>query len=170
MVTQVRKRFWTSTSRTNDRYRKPCPCWTVPSQYPPIFSGVNMKTTARQLFAALAAAAASSGSTCTDATEISHPYPVPDAFLGDRPYPNEEDLAQRLSLVIDETVRRQYPSGTARRDAHAKGHGCVKAEFRVDENLDPRPSFREGRLYTGQGLSGLGSVLQRQSRREQARR
>ena len=72
---------------------------------------------------------------------------MPDASLGERLYPNEEDLAQRLSLVIDETVRRQYPSGTARRDAHAKGHGCVKAEFRVDENLYPR--FAKGVFIPG---------------------
>ena len=106
-----------------------------------------MKTRTRQLFVALAAAAASSASTCTEAMEISHPYPVPDAFLGERLYPNEEELAQRLSLVIDETVRRQYQSGTARRDAHAKGHGCVRAAFRVDENLDPR--FAKGVFIPG---------------------
>ena len=97
-----------------------------------------MGTRVRQLFVALAVAATSSASTCTEAVETPPPYPVPDAFLGERLYPNEEGLAHRLSLVIDETIRRQYRPGTARRDAHAKGHGCVRAEFRVDENLNPR--------------------------------
>ena len=106
-----------------------------------------MKTRVRQLFVALAAAAASSASTSTEAAETPHPYPVPDAFLGERLYPNEEGLAQRLSLVIDDTIRRKYRPGTARRDAHPKGHGCVRAEFRVDENLDPR--FAKGVFIPG---------------------
>jgi catalase len=56
-------------------------------------------------------------------------------------------MAQRLSLVIDDTIRRKYRPGTARRDAHPKGHGCVRAEFRVDENLDPR--FAKGVFIPG---------------------
>src|ERR1700692_686561 len=106
-----------------------------------------MKTRVRQLLVAMAAAAASSASTYTAAAESPPPYPVPDAFLGERLNPNEEKLAQRLSLVIDETIRRQYRPGSARRDAHPKGHGCVRAEFRIDENLDPR--FAKGVFITG---------------------
>ena len=87
---------------------------------------------------------AASGST---ATELSTPYPVPDPSLGEHLYPNEEALARRLAAVIDDTVRRQYQSGTARRDAHPKAHGCVNAEFRVDENIDPR--FAKGVLAAG---------------------
>ncbi len=109
-----------------------------------------MKTRVRQLFVAMAAAASASASTCTAAAETPPPYPVPDAFLGEHLYPNEERLAQKLSSVIDETIRRQYRPGTVRRDAHPKAHGCVKAEFRVDENLDPRFAkgvFIPGRTY-----------------------
>ncbi len=107
-----------------------------------------MKTRLKRLFVAAAAAAASSASTGTRAAETVPPYPVPDAFLGERLYPNEEALAQRLAQVIDETVRRQYQTGTARRDAHPKAHGCVRAEFRVAKDLDSR--FAKGVLVPGQ--------------------
>jgi hypothetical protein len=106
-----------------------------------------MKTRLKRLFVAAAAAAASSASTGTAAAETVPPYPVPDAFLGERLYPDEEALAQRLAQVIDETVRRQYQTGTARRDAHPKAHGCVRAEFRVAKDLDPR--FAKGVLVPG---------------------
>jgi hypothetical protein len=109
-----------------------------------------LKTRARRLFAALAAIAALSTSIRTTAAETPPPYPAPDAFLGERLYPNEEALARQLSAVIDETVRRQYRPGTARRDAHPKAHGCVRAEFHVDEKLDPRFAkgvFIPGRTY-----------------------
>src|ERR1700675_3552762 len=118
-----------------DRYRKSRLLRTVALHDAQALSGVNMQTRARRLFVALAAAAAASASTCTAAAETLPPYPAPDAFLGERLYPNEEALAQRLAAVIDDTVRRQYRSGTARRDAHPKAHGCVRAEFHVDEKL-----------------------------------
>jgi hypothetical protein len=106
-----------------------------------------MQTRVRQMFAAAALTTASSALTCTHAADAPPPYPVPDSFLGERLNPNEEKLAQRLSLVIDETLRRQYLPGTARRDAHPKGHGCVRAEFHVEENLDPR--FAKGVFVPG---------------------
>jgi len=39
--------------------------------------------------------------------------------------------------IIEASVNQAYQSGTrpAMRDAHAKGHGCVKATFSVDPNL-----------------------------------
>lgn len=104
-----------------------------------------MKARARRLFMALVAAAASSAATYTTAAET--PYPVPDAFLGEHLYPNEEALGRKLAAVIDETVRSQYRTGTARRDAHPKAHGCVRAEFHVDEKLEPR--FAKGVFIPG---------------------
>ncbi len=89
----------------------------------------------------------------TRPSETRPPYPVPDAFLGERLHPNEEALAERLASVIDETIRRQYKPGTARRDAHPKGHGCVRAEFRVDENLEPR--FAKGVFIPGKVYQAL---------------
>lgn len=106
-----------------------------------------MQTKTRQLCSALVLTAASSAITSIEAAETRPLYPVPDTFLGERLNPNEEKLAQRLALVIDETVRRQYRPGMARRDAHPKAHGCVRAEFRIDDNLDAR--FAKGVFVPG---------------------
>jgi hypothetical protein len=48
-----------------------------------------------------------------------------------------EDAAIRLIAdLISACVRRDYPPGTlARRDAHPKHHGCVRAEFRVSDDV-----------------------------------
>src|SRR5450631_198497 len=106
-----------------------------------------MKTKARRILVVMTAAAALSAATHNAAAETPTPYPAPDAFLGERLYPNEEALARRLAAVVDDTVRRQYRTGTARRDAHPKAHGCVKAEFHVDEKLEPR--FAKGVFIPG---------------------
>jgi Catalase len=37
--------------------------------------------------------------------------------------------------LIEDSVRAEAKNAPARRDAHAKAHGCVKAEFRVLDNL-----------------------------------
>jgi hypothetical protein len=63
------------------------------------------------------------------------PYPNIDAELGERLYPSEMPIAEDLSVIIEETIRKQYDAGSARRDAHPKAHGCVKAEFHVLEHL-----------------------------------
>ena len=107
-----------------------------------------MKTRAKRLL--LAAGLAASASTGAAAAEGVAAYPVPDEFLGERLYPDEQALARRLAQVIDGTVRRQYRSGNAKRDAHPKAHGCVKAEFRVDDRIDPRFAtgvFVPGKVY-----------------------
>jgi hypothetical protein len=120
-----------------------------------------MKTRLIALVPIVAAAAASCAaptahpqseavSSSTVTPDPSPPYPVPDPLLGERLYPNEEALAKRLSLVIDETIRRQYQRGAVRRDAHPKAHGCVRAEFRVDEHIEPRFArgvFVPGKIY-----------------------
>jgi hypothetical protein len=106
-----------------------------------------MQIRTRQLFATLAVIGAGTVATHAEAADPLPSYPVPDAFLGEHLDPNEALLAQRLAAVIDATVRRQYGPGNARRDAHPKGHGCVGAEFRIDDNLDPR--FAKGVFIPG---------------------
>ena len=52
--------------------------------------------------------------------------------------------------MIEETVRAEAKNGLARRDAHAKAHGCVQAEFRVLDNLPEEVRvgiFGETRAY-----------------------
>ncbi len=62
-------------------------------------------------------------------------YPRPDAQLGEHLYPDETRIADKLSVIIEDSVRKQYSAGTARRDAHPKSHGCVQAEFRIVDTL-----------------------------------
>jgi hypothetical protein len=62
-------------------------------------------------------------------------YPTADADMGERLYPNEEIIAKKLADVVESTLRRQFQNGNARRDAHPKAHGCLKAEFMVDEKI-----------------------------------
>jgi hypothetical protein len=62
-------------------------------------------------------------------------YPSIDAELGEHLYPNETTIAGELSSVIEQSVRKQYTEENARRDAHPKAHGCVKAEIHVLNDL-----------------------------------
>ncbi len=63
------------------------------------------------------------------------PYPTVDRFLGEELYPNERDLADRIADAIEKSIRANYKPGHARRDAHPKAHGIVKAEFRVNDTI-----------------------------------
>jgi hypothetical protein len=77
-------------------------------------------------------------------------YPEIDSELGERPYLNEKPIAEQLSVVIEESIRKQYSAGSARRDAHPKAHGCVKAQFHVLETLPDRLAkgiFSPGKTY-----------------------
>jgi Catalase len=77
-------------------------------------------------------------------------YPAIDSELGEHLYLNEQPIAEQLSVVIEESIRKQYKPGSARRDAHPKAHGCVKAEFHVLETLPDRLAkgmFTPGKTY-----------------------
>jgi hypothetical protein len=63
------------------------------------------------------------------------PYPTVDPEIGEHLYPSEMRIAETLSSVIEDTIRKQYAAGDARRDAHPKAHGCVRAEFHVLEHI-----------------------------------
>ena len=65
-------------------------------------------------------------------------YPSIDAELGEHLYLDEKPIADELSVVIEESIRKQYSTGSARRDAHPKAHGCVKAEIHILDTL-PAP-------------------------------
>jgi hypothetical protein len=77
-------------------------------------------------------------------------YPDIDPALGEHLYLNEKPIAEELSVVIENSIRKQYNLGNAHRDAHPKAHGCVKAEFHVLEAL-PEPLakglFIPGKTY-----------------------
>ncbi len=77
-------------------------------------------------------------------------YPSVDQKLGEHLYPDEKPIAEKLSVVIEESIRKQYSAGTARRDAHPKAHGCVKAEIRIVDTLPAALSkgmFIPGKTY-----------------------
>jgi hypothetical protein len=77
-------------------------------------------------------------------------YPSVDQKLGEHLYPDEKPIAEHLSVVIEESIRKQYSLGSARRDAHPKSHGCVKAEFNIVDRLPEALSkgmFVPGKTY-----------------------
>jgi len=62
-------------------------------------------------------------------------YPTADAGLGEKLYPDEAIYADKIAAGIEKSIRKQYAAGNAKRDAHPKAHGCVKAEFHVLANV-----------------------------------
>lgn len=86
-------------------------------------------------------------------------YPTPNPALGERLYPDEEQLARQIGEVIAASVsRRAAHDGKAVRDAHPKAHGCVTASFRVEDDLSfdgpggrtvdlARGAFKPGAVY-----------------------
>jgi hypothetical protein len=51
--------------------------------------------------------------------------------------PDEGRYTDQLTAMLLAKVERDYPTGPTRRDAHAKHHGCVRAEFIVESILPP---------------------------------
>ena len=75
-----------------------------------------------------------------------------DAQLGESMWPGEAEATRSIANVIARTIERKYPAEkrTARRDAHPKAHGCVRASFTVDDTLPEnlaRGVFIPGRSY-----------------------
>jgi hypothetical protein len=71
----------------------------------------------------------------TIAPHVTIPYPTIDTELGEHLYPNEQATAQEIATQIEQLIRQQYTAGNARRDAHPKAHGCVKAQFNIMHSL-----------------------------------
>tara|TARA_R100000306_G_scaffold58879_1_gene57573 strand:- start:2661 stop:3659 length:999 start_codon:yes stop_codon:yes gene_type:complete len=81
---------------------------------------------------------------------IEKAYPEVDPVLGEELYPDEALLAHETATLIEDIVRDRYVSGEARRDVHPKAHGCLKAEFKVLDDLPKSLSqgvFQSGRSY-----------------------
>jgi Catalase len=65
---------------------------------------------------------------------------------------NEEQLTKQIAAVSSATIHLQDQGGQrlALRDTHPKAHGCVQAEFRVEDNLPPHLAqgvFVPGKRY-----------------------
>ena len=64
--------------------------------------------------------------------------------------PKEDEFIAKLTTLLMDKVIRDHPTGITRRDAHAKHHGCVHAEFQVERDLPPELRvgiFSEPRVY-----------------------
>ena len=62
-------------------------------------------------------------------------YPDVDSALGEQLHPDEKALAGHIAEAIEKSIREQYQPGHARRDAHPKAHGIVRAKFRVSASI-----------------------------------
>jgi hypothetical protein len=76
-----------------------------------------------------------------------------DANLGEKLWPKEQETADEIACTIEDQIHHDYPIGKrpVRRDAHPKAHGCVKAVFAIDPNIQPDLAhgvFRAGKSYS----------------------
>jgi hypothetical protein len=75
-----------------------------------------------------------------------------DAELGESLWPGEAEATRTIAEMIGRSVEKRYPpqKRPARRDAHPKAHGCVRASFevaaRLPENL-AQGVFVPGKTY-----------------------
>jgi hypothetical protein len=99
--------------------------------------------------------------TASTASNSANPlsYPSVDAGLGEHLYPEEKPIADELSVMIEESIRRQYSAGSARRDAHPKAHGCVKAEISYPRHA--AGGARKGNVCSRHNVSGVDSLFER---------
>nr|WP_279052235.1 catalase family protein [Acinetobacter tandoii] len=77
-------------------------------------------------------------------------YPNIDPRLSESLYPNEAATAKQIADTIEMSIRKQYVTDIALRDAHPKAHGCIRAEFKVNETLPPllaQGVFIPGKTY-----------------------
>lgn len=75
-----------------------------------------------------------------------------DAELGEVPQANEEQFAEQIAATLGEKIKREHRAGqrTALRDAHPRAHGCLQAEFRVNDDVPPHLAqgvFVPGKSY-----------------------
>ena len=96
-----------------------------------------------------------SESTAGQTHNVVNAYPKVDAFLGEELHENEQELAGKIAAVIKKGITREFherkteqgDKAIAVRDAHPKAHGCVKAKFSVEKNLNP--NLAKGVLVPG---------------------
>ena len=77
--------------------------------------------------------------------------PEIDSSVGESLWPKEKESSRSIADEIEKTIRRDYAGKRALRDAHPKSHGCVKADFAVNDNLSgdlAQGVFVPGKHYT----------------------
>jgi NH3-dependent NAD+ synthetase len=65
------------------------------------------------------------------------PYPTIDRELGEKLQPDEEIIANQITEQIVQSIRSQYSSGNALRDAHPKRMAAYVQSF-MYQNLYPK--------------------------------
>lgn len=66
------------------------------------------------------------------------------------PPPEEAEVTSTLAERLKAKINHDYPTGIKRRDAHAKMHGVLKAEFIVEPDLPPELRvglFKQAKTY-----------------------
>ncbi len=89
-------------------------------------------------------------------------YQISDESLGEKHFRDEEKIAFETADTIERDLRKQYRTGTVKRDVHAKLTGLVKAEFRVNENIPAllaQGVFVPGKIYQAYIRYSNGSAL-----------
>ncbi len=76
-----------------------------------------------------------------------------DAELGEHAWPGEQEATRSIAEAITQKLESTHVAGDrpARRDAHPKAHGCVRAVFDVEAALAPEFAqgvFQPGSRYT----------------------
>jgi hypothetical protein len=98
---------------------------------------------------------------------------MPTTDLPDLPRQDEEAAIRAIAEMVVANVRRDYPPGTlARRDAHPKHHGIVRAEVSVPGDLPAELRhgvFAPGRSYPAWIRFSNGSPRVRADRRRDQR-
>jgi hypothetical protein len=76
-----------------------------------------------------------------------------DSELGEVLQKNQGQLAQQIAAVQRDGIclQGQGKKQWALRNVHPKAHGCVRAEFRVDEHLPPH--LAQGVFVSGNGFT-----------------
>lgn len=81
-------------------------------------------------------------------------YPQPDKDLGEFLHDGELDVANEIPSTIASQLHARYPAGKRMlRDAHPKAHGCLKATFKVNSDIDS--SLAQGVFKKGNEFSAI---------------
>lgn len=76
--------------------------------------------------------------------------PPIDPALGEVPEPDEAENMRIIEEATLDRLLKDHPSSPVPRDVHQKGHGCLRAFFDVEPNLNPvlqTRLFRPGQRY-----------------------
>lgn len=81
------------------------------------------------------------------------PFPAIDEQLGEKLQPDEAHLVTEMANVIEQSIRKQYQPGEAKRDVHARSTGVLRAVFKVHEDIPAQ--FAHGVLTPGKSYEAI---------------